>query len=440
MRVRLPQGPGGALFTTLAGLLFVAAACFLVISAFGSWSQTRASLGWERTFGTPEEIFERYPSRDPNSDALTLETLTAPLGIDIATRSRESDDRPTKEDRGPFVAVKPAIGGYLKTQLRRAHRQIDPPPEALAAFLDAHRGELEALRQHLLHGSIPEWELQIEKLAAGPIPNLLGHIDLHKLLVTDALASAQAGNADVALADLEASWRLSRAVVRDPILITQLIRVSVARMQVGALRQLDRVPPIWLERLRGADHRERFLEAMRYEAWYWTQVVPPIGFISEGPAWKRVLEAVAKPYVRWCLTDVSERFRQRLENLAAVRIFCDNDLAARHADLNVPVPRWNFYGQFAVPNMASAVDRVARLELDIELTAKLLELDTVRHENGKRWPQQFPGIEESAACPEDHWVYELTPDGAMTLAFSREISWPHQLGTILPSRFSAPPE
>ncbi len=432
-----PRSAGGTVLTVFAGLVFAVFSFFLFISAIGSWSVNRASRGWDQTFGTPDEIYERYPSREPNAGALKIEALTVPLGIDIATRSRAGRDRPTKEQSGPYRALKPAIGNYLKVQLRRPHRNLDPPAENLAAFLREHRGDLAALRRHLLGGSVPEWEMQIEKLIAAPIPNLLGHIDLHRLLIADALVNAQAGNVDVALDDLEASWRLNLSLRRDPILITQLIGITVLRMEAGALRQLEQVPPMWVERLRQYDFRAAFLEASRYEGWYWTQLNPPIGFIEKGPPWKRVFEAVAKPYVRWCLTDVSERFRRRLDNLAAVRALCDNDLAARHADLNVAVPRWNLFGNWVVPNMGSAVDRVARLELDIELTTKLLEIEEARRANDERWPESPSGIEQSSACPDDSWIYEVTPEGTMTIAFSREISWPDQQGTILPTRFVA---
>ena len=90
-----------------------------------------------------------------------------------------------------------------------------------------------------------------------------------------------------------------------------------------------------------------------------------------------------------------------------------------------------------VPYVADAPYRLARLEIDLELTVKLIDLRNERSEAGGRWPESVPGIERSSACPGDHWDYAVEPGGGMTLAFARQISWPNQAGVVLPTRFSA---
>lgn len=433
------------ILTTLAVLVFILASVFLFLSAIESWSTDRTRRGWARTFGTPEEIVERYPHRAANAAALRIEGLIAELGIDIATRIEEGRDRPTQKDRNRFSKVKFVMGTYLTTQLERSDRNVDPPPERLRAFLDAHRAGLDALTRQLVAGESPRWELRIEHPVGAPLPNLLGHIDMHKLFIADVLVNVYSGDDDRAVAGLEASWRLNQALRNDPILITQLVWIAGTRMQAGALRHFEHVDPVWRERLAEREFRASFLEAMRYEGWHWTQIGAPAAAMSYSrftfsSPWKRAVEIVAKPYVRWCLADTSEKFRRRLENLTTVEVFCDEDLAGRHADMNIPIPRWNLFGEQIVPSIAHAVDRVARLELDLEMTAKLLEADAARRANGGRWPLSLPGIEESSACPADRWIYNVAPEGAMTLAFSREISWPGQTGAVLPTRFGWTPD
>ncbi len=411
----------------------------MILGVLESWSTNRARVGWARTFGTPEEIRERYPQRPANTSALRIESLTALLGVDLATRGREGRDRPTEEDRNRFVKLQLLMGRYGGTQLERPDRDLDPPPERLRAFLDEHHAELDALRTQLADGRAPQWELRIENPAGEPLPNLLGHINMQRLLIADAFASLHAGRNDTALADLEAAWRLNRALQDDPILIIQLVWIAGTRMQAGALRRVEDAGPVWQERLAERDFRASFLEAMRYEGWHWTQIGAPAAAMSSSrftfsSPWKRAIEVVARPYVRWCLADTSEKFRRRLESLATVEVLCDEDLAGRHADMDLPIPRWNLFGGQVIPSIANAVDRVARLELDLELTARVLQAGAARRENGGRWPASLPGIEQSSACPDDNWIYEVSPDGTMTIAFDREISWPNQVGATLPTR------
>ena len=47
--------------------------------------------------------------------------------------------------------------------------------------------------------------------------------------------------------------------------------------------------------------------------------------------------------------------------------------------------------------------------------------------------KRVPGIEISSACPREHWVYEVSPEGAMTLALNREVTWPDLKGARLPT-------
>jgi hypothetical protein len=69
----------------------------------------------------------------------------------------------------------------------------------------------------------------------------------------------------------------------------------------------------------------------------------------------------------------------------------------------------------------------------------LIALEQARRANDGTWPPSPEGIEISEACPEDRWVYETSPDGGMTLAFSRDISWPELKGARLPPRFTVTP-
>ena len=177
--------------------------------------------------------------------------------------------------------------------------------------------------------------------------------------------------------------------------------------------------------------------ALKYEGLYWTEI-GHTGELTDGlqGVASRLISKVAEPYVRYCLSDVSDEYRRRLENLEDVPAICDYDLSARQADLEFSVPRWNVIGNLVVPNLGGTLRRLARLELDAELTLKLIELDRARRANDGVWPAALPGGDRSSACPRDRWVYRLSPQGEMTLAFDREIVWSQLRGSLLPTRFT----
>jgi hypothetical protein len=430
----------GAVLTVASAVLAVLVGLFVIMAGVASYKTTKVERRWARTLGTWDEILQRYPPAEANAAALKLERLTARLGIDTATRSYEGRSRPTPEKKKEFKkSVSGDMATYRTALLELPRRESAVPPANVAAFLEAHEEALAAVRAHLIEGGVPRWEMHLERVAAAPIPNLLGHIDLQKLLITDALAKIAAGERDRALEDLEAAWTLMQSLEDAPVLISQLILIADARLLTGALRQIRDVPAVWRDRLSQRDFRQSFTNALKFESWFWTQFEETADFAG-WPGFARMLvNGIGKPYVKYCLADISDEFHQRLLRLDDVQAICDFDLSTWRADLDVPIPRWNVIGGIIVPSLGGALERLARLELDLELTVKLLELDTARRANGGEWPESLPGSHVSRACPRDRWVYEATPGGGMTLAFSREISWPDLRGHKSPARFAAGP-
>jgi hypothetical protein len=216
-------------------------------------------------------------------------------------------------------------------------------------------------------------------------------------------------------------------------------------MQLGALRHVSGAPESWIGRLAEHDFRKSFLTAMEHEGWIWSQLesvddgrAPRGPFGSVGGRLRGWLAALTAPYEKLCLAEASDAYRIRMVNLARVNALCDYDLGAFEADLReIRLPAWNRLGGTLIPNIAGAVGRLARLELDLELTRKLLEAESARRANGGAWPESVPGIEASAACPADRWSYERTSEGGVEIAFSRPIAWPDHRGVVLPTRVSA---
>jgi hypothetical protein len=423
----VPSKLSRILWTTLATIVAMVIVAFLLGTRLASNKIAVAQAGWEQTLGSREEIMERFPPRGANEAALELERLTARLGIDIATRTEDARPRPSKEAARRYNRIKAKLGSYLERQVEQPRRAALPPPEQLIGFLGEEEENLAAIRRHLLEGELPRWELWLDPRYTTPFPNLLGHIDLQKLMIAEALVKNGRGEGAVALAALEASWRLNSAIRDDPYLITQLVAIAVTRLQVGALRQMEEVPAHWQERLVEHDFRGSFFMAMLLESWLWTQIEGSEIFETWLGRMERLAWTFTRPYADYCFADLSDDFRRRLLTLAESGATCDYHLSDSDAGLDIPVPFWNVMGDLVKPNLLGTLDRLARLELDLELTGRVLALESAI------WDES---VEQSSACPRDNWLYEAGPDGSMSIRFSREISWQDQIGAILPTRFS----
>lgn len=256
-----------------------------------------------------------------------------------------------------------------------------------------------------------------------PIPNLRGHLELVNLLLVDALVALGQDQRERALGDLEAVWKLSQALQRDPVMITQLIAIADTRMLTGVLRQVPDAPPIWRERLGAHDFRAALFDALRIEAWLWAHV--PVGggvvgeFDSDTSAFFRNLPAIlGTPYVRFCLAQASDAFRERIERLERLPAICDHDLALLGADPAIELPSWNVPGRMITPRLAGALVSLAQLELDLELTRAVLDLDA-----GRTTSASAHSSVRSVVCPQDAWLVDRSRPEQIELSLSREVSW-----------------
>ncbi len=428
------------------GLVVVVGAFVLLLAALYTTFTAMSRHGvktdvamWEERLGTPEELYARYPHREVNPSALKVETLSAELGVDLATKIMSERTHPRADAADDFESIGDDIHQYTWQEWARSGAGSAPPPEALAAFLTAHAEALEALRQALREGEAPRWELQLEKGLEGPIPNLLGQIKLQRLLMSEALAQNHAGHTGKALETLEAAGRLNEALADDPILITQLIAVAAHRMQAMTLRRLEEIPGVWAQTLAEHDYEETMRTAISLEAWNLAHLDP--AQVAEGlPWWQRLLARVGAPYIRSCAYDTSRRWMRRLDAQAANPGPCRmaGDLSDRNEEW--PTSWWNVYGQFfgnPLHLAFSAFGRVSRMEVEDELTGQWIELTNARRTAGGEWPGAWPRSVPSQACPQGHWTYEISPDGEASIAFSESLEWPQFQGAKSSGRRSS---
>lgn len=425
----------------VALLLVVLFGLFTVTSLLSGRSrsaQRTVMERWAETIGTPDDVFAQHPTREMNPRALDLIDATLVFGVDSAPRDDKGMPRPERASTKRFKQFKAQNSRWLNNQLSKTSGPPDPPPEPVLAFLAEFRGDIDLVQGVLVGDAKPIWMRDLTLLYNAPIPNLLGHIDLNKLLLSDSLAALSAGDIGRAERALEAAWQLAELLADDPTLISQFVRLDMLRAQAAAVRQMPWLDE-WIPRLSTTDLRKSIEQSLFYEGWLWPQY-------DYGPGEKadilaRVFQTINGPFMRLGSADASERWRRTIVKLQETPAWCRPALERLGVRLEIPVPWWNKFGAIMISDVDRTVERVAQAQLQFELTRKLLELAATRAETGN-WPVGSEPWLRSTACPLDRWIYSVegssaslrldrvveTSDGGTLLAWEfsldADVAWP----------------
>ncbi len=406
------------------GLLLLKIALFLFVTATGAYSvlvfvagreNVKISVGWDEEFGTLESRLERYPPRGANRQALEMQRLSEPLGIALEPREAFGS-HPTVDDPA-FHDIRDGIDTYILEQLSRGDGPIDPPPAPIADYLVARAALLEAVRSFLLANDTPYWARDLERVFSGPFFNPKGHVDLHLVLIADALTAIATGDQERALGDVEASWRFLDAL-RDNVYVETLgMAFRITQRQLAVVRLLEEPGEVWYDRFDPASLRVPALDALKHYGWVFSHVDETIRWDAEMHPMRKVMAIAAKPYVQLCEIDTIADYRPNLAKLIELKYLCDRDLEASGVRLDWRVPWWNQIGDHLSNSVRSFVDIWRQLEFDYEATRKWLI--TAGHVDPR---PQAGGLEASRVCPADRWIYNENGGGELT--FSREPNWP----------------
>jgi hypothetical protein len=379
-----------------------------------------ALADWRREFGDPSKTLAAFPDQ-PNSDtAVRLVALCQEVGIEMARPKREQQQGIARES-GDQGSPNREIGDYVQAELGRAGGSVTAPPETIRVFLDTHQAEISKTVSFLSTSKPPAWEMKVSLGTEAPIPNLLGHIHLQRLLVTKALNQIQLGEEKEAVLAFRASWILNESLRDRPEVIAQLVAVSIARMQVGLARKLALDPVEWRDRLGDHDYRGSLLKAM--------EVGSICGF--------RNLPIGTSRWERASRTDFLNLQRSFLVALRDSAV-SDGPVGASDRIWQVnqqPLSAGQIVSLIAWPNLENAIRRVDRFILDAELTDRILEAKMLKDKLG-HWPKEIAGV-ESSRMPGARWTYAVSEGHRMTISFNRELHWQDQKGMMLPLRYES---
>jgi hypothetical protein len=380
------------------GLAVIVAAWFAGELAATGRMKRAGDEQWPAGLGTLASVEARVRPQKTNDGARRMVALAAPLGISFKT-SADKD------------AVRTAISEYVRAEHVRSESTIGEPPAEVLSYLTAHEAEIDALRDHLLGAESIAWELDASKGFDAPLPNLLGHMDVARLLTTRALLRAR--DKDVrAWDDLQAAWRLTHTLEARPELISQLIVLAMGRMVNAAAWKLPVANVAWLDEMRNVDHRRLLLGAFQYDTWMmWRH-----GEESANGA----MLTITRPYQRWSVADMTRRQRLIAEEVAAMTA-CGLDGEAFSQRVLASIPRWNVFARIATPNLGSVWQRALRAIAEREATR-----------NAMRIAEGQP-IVATSVCSDGTWRFEND-----RLSFSRDLPKSNENEIAMPLSLAIP--
>jgi hypothetical protein len=353
-----------------------------------------------------------------NAAADRVATLAKQLGIDFDEKS-ERAQHPAPADREASSAA--GFATWLDSQITNGTDVIDAPPAALRQFLrdrdEALWGVIAALEK-----DAPQWEP--EEAGQGLSPRLSPTVRLEKLLLSAALVEERDGHSIEAGRALEASWSLGRAVASERTLTAQQMSAAVEGFQAGTVRKLHDTPLQWQSRLSAGGPFDRMLDAVAAGGHYKDPVSgTESAELSEasGKAYGAVADALRK--IGPC--GLAALSNDQVWEPAVSALSAETNSEKRLAG--------EAFRQVATPNITSAIRRAARVEVDRELTLKVLRLRLEKEgSRDRRWPERLTDP-TSTVCASAAYAYRATGSG-MELRFEGEVDTP-SMGAVLPLTF-----
>lgn len=403
---------------TLAGLTALGV---FIINSLTSSAGRRADAAFNAV--EPDAAFRaRYPAVGAkNASAARLEELADGLSLDLRPRVGTSNRRPAEVD----AAVMQAMTAWLKTQHERPDDAIDPLPDPARKWMDAHAQQIEAIATHLDTADDPQWPLvQTGPRSEQPLPNLLGHMKLSRVLTVAALDAEAKGDHERAWRFEHAAWKLSRGLLRRPEIISQLISIAGVRMLAATTRKFETPVPAWFAEVAAIRPREEMYRAFRYEmssARISSRDAALIlgGGVDAASFGERVEAAVTAPYFQWAGNEVVGATSVEFDALRASDPCGVDAGAAMKRSLEKVSPLARHFGDMTMSNIANAFGRAANAEIAVEGTRKILEAKQA-HRSAQVWPSTLPGIERSV-CRDAQWEYSPGDAAAPILRFKGRV-------------------
>ena len=313
------------------------------------------------------------------------------------------------------------VGAWVDAQIQSEADSVGDPPAELREFLEQRREAFWSVVA-TLEKDEPDWGPYLDAEGNLRVP-LMGIVRLERLLVAAALVEEHDGDRIDAARAMEAAWSLGRAVALQRLLMPQLIAMAAERMQDGALRKMQEPSLAWLGRLGGEGPWRRMLEAAAQDARFRPRGQDDGSIGASREVAVKAFTAIAESLSSISPCEMTEMSDEDVWRPAA---------AALEGETN-PLKRAfrDFYAEHGIESVVNALRRAARLEVDREMTLKVLQLRLSRDASKEgTWPGKLVDP-SSAVCPAASYLYEAAAAG-VELRFQGDVP---TNGPVLPLTF-----
>jgi hypothetical protein len=267
-------------------------------------------------------------------------------------------------------------------------------------FLAEHARHLDAIEAYLLAGSELFWERNLDAGYAEPHPDFRGHLYLQGVLLARSIEEGRHGHSAEADKSLEASWVLNQSLASRHELISQLVVLSIAAAENGALRLLPSSSIRWTERLLAQNFSEALLGAFQAEAFLLTHAVEGV----------RGMSPFNLVTTKLSMAEYSQRVRMTAELFHDHDDPCSIDFQAVSRANEEAVPR--LLARSGITDLPRVWGGVTAIRLDGEFTRLVIE---ARRNSGDTVHAHARPV-VSAVCKSVSWIRTSSNDGRVTIA------------------------
>jgi hypothetical protein len=389
--------------------------------------QKRLDSRWAELVADPAAVLDRFVPRGSSSGALRLVRAARAFGIELLPTAATN--------RSVDVASTPArsseLGSWCDAVLTGSGRPASPIPDAVRSVLDERASALDEIIATLTADEPITWELQSAMGGGSGAPSPGPLVELHRWLAAAAADRADRGDPAAASAALEASWRLNQESLQRPERGLRLAGYSILELDLAILRTMPRgvTDSLWVGRLDELDPVAKLDEWVLVEAYSLPASTRRGTVLDDDGVWAPILSLAVDPARRWLLMPASESLRASAASLSVA------DLATLDPDLEFVdghhrIPRWNRLARAALPNPWHEWSSAARASLAGQLTAEVLDVESLGGEGLAELLATLPQRRESRV-PGAFWMWTAEPEG-LTIRLDVEVD-PSIAGGLLSS-------
>ena len=319
------------------------------------------------------------------------------------------------------------IREYFKKLQNNPEKINEKLPKEISSYLTKNQRAIALLRTTLLNNEIPVWDIDYKFIETGdpsyPLPSFINLINLQNILLSDAIEKYQQGKNQDFVQSLEASWKISESLQKQPLLLSQLVSLISYRNNLQVIRQFDNLSSKWEKRLRlnSLNLSESTIQGLNSEAFFQFSFLTGYKiFPSKSAANKsRLLR-------RWIAV---ENYRLSEDIYSLVKSL-NNSQRKNFCNVDIVKFAKNYLKQKGYSNnrlydlsFVRQLDKPYHLQLEVEMTKNIIEM------KGKNIKSASKSI-NSTICPDRKWVFKNLSNGKWSISLDKPPVWKSRLTTI----------